>query len=176
MKGEARAFPEGLQLVPRRPRDGRNSRGHGCTTSGCSFRAESTYLNTNDPTKVAPVVAMVQSSQRTEKSLCTNRILRPWHSCPLGRCTIWPFSESSTLRVKTKGFPGYRAGETFILGGGFSNRRRAKRFSRMKSQFEKPLHQGRSPRATWPLRRNNCEFSLRSFCVVGSEMMGSDGL
>jgi hypothetical protein len=32
---------------------------------------------------------------------------------------------------------------------------------------------GRPP---WALRRNNCEFSLRSFCVVGSEMMGSDGL
>jgi hypothetical protein len=29
----------------------------------------------------------------------------------------------------------------------------------------------RPPRA---LRRKNCEFSLRSFCVVGSEMMGSE--
>jgi hypothetical protein len=31
-------------------------------------------------------------------------------------------------------------------------------------------------RPLWALRRNNCDFSLRSFCVVGSEMMGSDGL
>ena len=31
-------------------------------------------------------------------------------------------------------------------------------------------------RPPWALRRNNCEFSLRSFCVAGSEMMGSDGL
>jgi len=31
-------------------------------------------------------------------------------------------------------------------------------------------------RPPWALRRNNCEFGLRSFCVVGSEMMGSDGL
>jgi len=31
-------------------------------------------------------------------------------------------------------------------------------------------------RPPWALRRKNCEFSLRSFCVVGSEMMGSDGL
>jgi hypothetical protein len=33
-----------------------------------------------------------------------------------------------------------------------------------------------STAASWALKRNNCKFSLRSFCVVGSEMMGSDGL
>jgi hypothetical protein len=31
-------------------------------------------------------------------------------------------------------------------------------------------------RPPWALRRNNSEIRLRSFCVVGSEMMGSDGL
>jgi len=37
VKGEVRTFPEGLQHVPGRSRDGGHPRRHGCTTSGCWF-------------------------------------------------------------------------------------------------------------------------------------------
>ncbi len=54
---------------------------------------------------------------------------------------------------------------------GFPNRRRAKRFSRMKSQFDKPVYQGRSPRGHPGVEEKQLRVTLAFFlrCRIGND-------
>jgi hypothetical protein len=55
--------------------------------------------------------------------------------------------------------------------GGFPNRRRAKRSSPMKPEFDKPLYEGRSPRDHPGVEEKQLQFTLAFFlrCRIGND-------
>jgi hypothetical protein len=113
--------------------------------------------------RTASAMARVYNApSRSRTKTGPNRFIPKWH-CP--GCSR----------------PKYSAGNR-MLGGDLDSRRFSKPpLSKTVLTDEISVRQDAVPRTITArppcaLRRNNYEFTLRSFCVVGSEMIGSDGL